>query len=57
MVNSLWDSIYPEMGKQTIADFVEDQQILDKLNKIGSDYVQGYYLGMPMPLPELKMYV
>ena len=55
MVNSLWDSIYPEVGKQTIADFVEDQQILDELNKIGVDYVQGYYLGMPMP--ELKIYV
>ena len=43
------------MGKQTIAEFVENQEILDELGKIGVDYVQGYYLGMPMLLSELKV--
>ncbi|MBE9527435.1 MAG: EAL domain-containing protein, partial [Proteobacteria bacterium] len=42
------------MGKQTIAEFVENQDILDELNKIGVDYAQGYYLGMPKPLSELR---
>lgn len=43
------------MGKQTIAEFVENQEILNELKKIGVDYVQGYYLGMPMLLSELKV--
>ena len=43
------------MGKQTIAEFVENQEILDELNKIGVDYAQGYYLGMPKPLSELSL--
>ena len=42
------------MGKQTIAEFVENQEILDALNKIGVDYAQGYYLGKPKPLSELR---
>ena len=43
------------MGKQTIVEFVEDQEILDELSKIGVDYVQGYYLGMPKLLSELNV--
>jgi diguanylate cyclase (GGDEF)-like protein/PAS domain S-box-containing protein len=43
------------MGKQTIAEFVENQEILDELNKIGVDYAQGYHLGRPEPLSELRM--
>jgi diguanylate cyclase (GGDEF)-like protein/PAS domain S-box-containing protein len=43
------------MGKQTIAEFVESQEILDELNKIGVDYAQGYYLGKPKPLSELRV--
>lgn len=35
------------MGKQTIAEFVETQECLDKLNEIGVDYAQGYLLGRP----------
>ena len=30
------------MGKQTIAEFVENENILDKLRQIGVDYAQGY---------------
>lgn len=44
------------MGKQTIAEFVENQAILDELNKIGVDYAQGYHLDKPKPLTELKIY-
>jgi EAL domain-containing protein (putative c-di-GMP-specific phosphodiesterase class I) len=35
------------MGKQTIAEFVENQAILKKLRTIGVDYVQGYGIGRP----------
>lgn len=36
-----------DMGKTTIAEFVENQQIFDMLVEIGIDQVQGYYLDKP----------
>jgi EAL domain-containing protein (putative c-di-GMP-specific phosphodiesterase class I) len=41
------------LGKQTIAEFVENPQILAKLQEIGVDYAQGYYLGAPRPIEDL----
>ncbi len=41
------------MGIQTIAEFVENDVIKDKLIEIGVDYVQGYGIGKPQPLDEL----
>ncbi|HQU16408.1 MAG: hypothetical protein B7Z66_10325 [Chromatiales bacterium 21-64-14] len=35
------------MGKKTVAEFVESQQILHLLQEIGVDYAQGFYLGRP----------
>lgn len=35
------------MGKQTIAEFVENEQILGILETIGVNYVQGYHIGKP----------
>ena len=35
------------MGMQTIAEFVESEEVLEKLRSIGVDYAQGYYLGKP----------
>ncbi len=43
------------MGKQTIAEFVENQAILNELNNIGVDFVQGYHVGRPHPLSELRI--
>ena len=40
-------------GKKTIAEFVENDAILEKLREIGVDYAQGYGIGMPRPLNEL----
>ena len=37
------------MGIRTIAEFVEDQAILDLLARIGVDYAQGYHIGRPGP--------
>ena len=37
-------------GMQTIAEFVESQQISDKLVDIGIDYAQGYAIGMPVEI-------
>ncbi len=35
------------MGLQTIAEFVENQDIQDRIATIGIDYVQGYHVGKP----------
>ncbi|MEO6365307.1 MAG: EAL domain-containing protein [Luteimonas sp.] len=37
------------MGLCTIAEFVEDDDILEELKKIGVDYAQGYGLSRPAP--------
>jgi diguanylate cyclase (GGDEF)-like protein len=40
-------------GRQTIAEFVENEEILAALKEIGVDYVQGYAIARPTPfLPE-----
>ena len=38
------------MGIQTIAEFVENQTILEKITAIGVDYAQGYSIAHPRPL-------
>ncbi|MBE7375225.1 ammonium transporter [Pseudomonas lopnurensis] len=53
MVASI-NAIGHEMGLQTVAEFVESQAILDCLQEIGVDFVQGYHLGRPRPLTELS---
>ena len=37
---------------KTIAEFVEDKESLNLLEKMGVDYIQGYYIGKPQK--ELK---
>ena len=39
-----------QMGLKTIAEWVENDAILEKLREIGVDYGQGYALGEPEPL-------
>lgn len=41
------------MGKQTVAEFVENEAILMRLQSLGVDYAQGYLFGKPKPLAEL----
>jgi|APLak6261673822_1056097.scaffolds.fasta_scaffold00191_10 diguanylate cyclase (GGDEF)-like protein/PAS domain S-box-containing protein len=41
------------MGKKTVAEFVENQQILDLLRTLGVNYAQGYGIAKPIPLREL----
>jgi EAL domain-containing protein (putative c-di-GMP-specific phosphodiesterase class I) len=55
MVKSI-NEIGHEMGIQTIAEFVETKQILEKLKDLKIDYAQGYYLGKPEPLFEITGY-
>jgi len=42
------------MGKQTIAEFVENDAVLERLKEIGVDYVQGYHINKPTRLEQLR---
>ena len=52
MVRSINETAHV-MGKQTIAEMVEDEKVVDTLREIGIDYVQGYAIGRPLPLKAL----
>jgi diguanylate cyclase len=42
-----------KLGIRTVAEFVESTAILEVLNEIGVDYVQGYAIGRPKALDDL----
>jgi len=50
MVKSM-NEIAHVMGKQTIAEFVENEAVMRLLKDIGVDYAQGYFLGKPAEFP------
>ncbi len=50
MVQSI-NQITHALGKKTVAGFVENDAISNEVRRIGVDYVQGYGIGMPAPLP------
>lgn len=52
MVKSI-NEIGHVMGLETIAEFVENEAILAKLNEIGVDFVQGYAIGKPAPINDI----
>ncbi|WP_394213095.1 EAL domain-containing protein [Enterovibrio calviensis] len=39
-----------QMGKKTVAEFVENEAILTRLKSLGVDYAQGYHFSMPKPM-------
>jgi EAL domain-containing protein (putative c-di-GMP-specific phosphodiesterase class I) len=41
------------MGIQTVAEFVENDEILRLLRDIGVDFAQGYAVAKPQPMEEL----
>ena len=42
------------MNKKTIAEFVENEAIFNLLKSLGIDYAQGYGIGKPVPIDDLK---
>jgi diguanylate cyclase (GGDEF)-like protein/PAS domain S-box-containing protein len=42
------------MNKKTVAEFVENEAIFELLKILNIDYAQGYGIGRPVPLEELK---
>lgn len=49
------NSVGQGMGIKTIAEFVENQEILEVLADMGVDYAQGYGVGRAMPNPEFHL--
>ncbi|MEM7351445.1 MAG: EAL domain-containing protein [Acidobacteriota bacterium] len=49
MIKSIHD-LGRVMGKKTIAEFVENEEILAKLTELGIDFAQGFHVGPPQPL-------
>ena len=41
------------MGKKTIAEYVEDDEVLEILREIGVDFAQGYGIEKKRPIVEL----
>ena len=54
IVNSIHD-VAAAMGIKTIAEFVENGQILAELKAMGVNYGQGYGIAKPKPLAELVL--
>ncbi len=52
MVKSIHELSH-HLGKLTVAEFVETEQIRDRLRTIGLDYAQGYGIDMPVPLDQM----
>ena len=42
-----------KLHKETIAEFVEDEETLRMVRNYGSDHAQGYFIGRPQPLGQL----
>jgi diguanylate cyclase (GGDEF)-like protein/PAS domain S-box-containing protein len=40
------------LGKETVAEFAADEELVQFLRSQGVDYAQGYHVGRPLPLPQ-----
>ena len=52
MVRSM-NNVGEVLGIKTIAEFVENQEIMEALGSINVDYAQGYHIGKPTPMANL----
>lgn len=41
------------LGKKAVAEYVENEEILDILKGMGIDFVQGYHIGHPLPVEKI----
>jgi len=46
-------SLGHRLGKEVVAEGVEDAETLNRLHILGADYIQGYEVARPMPAEEL----
>jgi diguanylate cyclase (GGDEF)-like protein/PAS domain S-box-containing protein len=52
LINSI-NQVAHSMGIRTIAEYVENEDILHQLQRLGVDYCQGYVYHQPQPLVEM----
>ena len=45
------------LGKETVAEWVENIETEDSIKSIGIDYAQGYYYAKPLPPQEMEQYL
>lgn len=43
------------LGKKAVAEYVENQAIMDILKEMGVDFVQGYHIGHPLPIEKILL--
>lgn len=53
MVSSIKD-VAKAMGMETVAEFVENENVMTQLGKLGVDYAQGYGVAKPSPLEDYQ---
>ena len=41
------------LGKETIAEFVTNENTKRMVRRLGVDYAQGYHIGKPVPISEI----
>ncbi len=41
------NNLCQQLGMKTLAEFVESEEIMNKLQEMGIDYAQGFHLGLP----------
>jgi EAL domain-containing protein (putative c-di-GMP-specific phosphodiesterase class I) len=41
------------MGLKTVAEFVENDALAQRLSEMDIDYLQGYAIGKPMPIADI----
>ncbi|SPF52510.1 Diguanylate cyclase (fragment) [Candidatus Desulfosporosinus infrequens] len=49
------NTVARSLGKEVIAEFVENSSILDLLGEDQVSHAQGYYLGYPEPVPQMGL--
>lgn len=45
------------IGLKTVIEGIETDAELEKISMVSPDYIQGYYFGKPMPVPEFMTFV
>jgi len=50
------NAISHETHSQTVAEFVEDESIMEKVRELGIDFTQGYGLGRPQPIEDIFLH-
>ena len=50
-------NIMKELGLPLIIEGIENKEQSDEMERLGVDYIQGYYYGRPMPEEDCLRYI